>query len=80
MEIFTIADNSTKPYAHMVENVDADEIESASEFVESWARTAINATNYGEQSDEQIYQDWRQTGEFEAAVMYVKRYMSEVLE
>lgn len=76
--MFTIADASTKPYAHMVENIDPKDITDPAEFVESWARTAINATNYGEQSDEQVYQDWRETGEFEVAVRYITEAMQSL--
>lgn len=77
METFTIADSSTKPYAHMVENIDAKDIEDAKMFVENWVRVAINATNYGEKTDDEIYQEWRGTGEFEAAIAYVNSWMKE---
>lgn len=77
METFTIADSSTKPYAHMVENMEIEDIESAEDFVEGWARTAINATNYGEKSDYQIYREWLETGEFEAAVSYVNQWIKD---
>lgn len=77
METFTIADASTRPYAHMIENIDTGDIDDAATFIENWARTAINATNYGEKSDYQIYQEWLETGEFEAAVSYVNQWIKE---
>jgi len=75
METFTIADSSTKPFAHMVENVEPSDIESAENFVDEWAKVAINATNYGDKSDGDIYAEWRETGEFESAVRFVSEYM-----
>lgn len=75
---FTLSDSSTKPYAWMIENVDSDVIDNVSEFVEDYARNSINALNYSDLSDEQVYQVWRNdTSEFEQAVQYITTAQTE---
>lgn len=75
---FTLADASSKPYAWMIENVEAGDIEDAGEFVDQTARTAINATNYDDLTDDEVYEKWRaETYEFEQAVKYIEGWIAE---
>jgi len=75
---FTLSDASSKPYAWMLESVDMQYIHDATEYVEQYARMSINATNYSETSDADVYQQWRdESYEFEQAVAYVQSRIDE---
>lgn len=78
---FSLADPSSQPYAWMVEGVDkaeAREWGSAEDYVENYARVGINATNYSDESDEEIYRRWREdTWEYDQAVAWINEWLEE---
>ncbi len=68
---FTIADNSSSPYAWMIEGLDASDVLAAGSvenFVRGSAKTYINATNNSGAKDVTVYRVWRSGHEFDAAV------------
>lgn len=78
---FSLADASSKPYAWMVDGVDKEDVREmgAEQYVEEYARTAINATNYSDgESDEDVYRRWREdTWEYDQAVAWIEQWLGE---
>lgn len=77
MSEFTIKDNSSKPYAHMLEGVNLNDINSAEQYVRDYAAAGINATNYGEYTDSEIMETWLESGELEEAADYIQSRIDE---
>lgn len=77
MATFTIKDNSSKPYAHMLDGVDLNGIEDVSKYVGDYVETAIAATNYSENDDYTVFSEWLFTGELEEAIAYIQSRINE---
>lgn len=75
---FTLADNSSKPYAWMLENVDMADVKDAQVYVDNYARMSINATNSSDMNDADVYTAWREGSyEYEQAIAYVQSRINE---
>lgn len=76
---FTLESNdSSRPYAWILEGVSMEDVTDAAEYVREYARNTINATNYSEDvTDDELFAAWLETGELEAATDYVKSKINE---
>lgn len=81
VENFSIADQSTAPYAWMAENVDLKDIAKmgVAEYVEAHVKQQIASINLSDDSDAVVYALWLTTGELEAACAYLTRAIIEDL-
>ena len=72
---FTMKDNTSEPYAWLLEGQTLEALitagDSVDEFVEGYTKNTINGQNYSDQTDDEIYTEWRQDGEFEALTSYL---------
>lgn len=70
---FSIKDQSTAPFAHMLEGLSSKDIATmnAAEFVTEYAKQAIKALNYSDQTDDEVFAEWMQGWEFDLAVSYI---------
>lgn len=74
---FTMADNSSKPYAWMTENIEVSEIGNVEKFVREYVKTSINTQNYSEATDKTVYKVWRSGWEFDQIVSYINEFIAE---
>lgn len=72
---FTMQDQSSEPYAWMIEGV--DEVGNVEQYVREYAKTAINTQNYSNAKDSTVYKVWRASGEFEQAVRAINGMLAE---
>jgi len=73
---FTLKDLSSKPYAWILEGVDLEVIDDAVEYIETYVKGIINGANYGDygdQTDDELYTEWRESDEFEEVVEFVRQ-------
>lgn len=73
---FTMKDQSSSPFAWMIENVEADEIGNVETFVRSSARMAISTQNESNAKDTTVYKVWRSSREFQQAVNSIKEMLN----
>jgi len=85
MTTFSLKDQSSKPYAWMIEGVELEDVERAG--VEAWVRDYAKGTimtfaqcDDSDANDETIYRNWRRdTYEFEQAVEFISECINEEL-
>jgi hypothetical protein len=65
-------DQSSSPFAWMIENVEANEIENVETFVRNSAKLAISTQNESNAKDSTVYKVWRSGWEFNQAVTSIK--------
>lgn len=69
---FTLKDNSSKPYAWILENVDLSIIDNPREYISTYARNLINGQNYSDVSDSEMFAAWMESGELDEAVSFIE--------
>ncbi len=73
---FTMKDQSSSPFAWMIENVETSEIGNVETFVRSSAKMAISTQNDSKAKDATVYKVWRTSGEFQQAVNSIHRMLA----
>lgn len=72
---FTMKDSSSSPFAWVLEGATIEAFESSGESVEAFAdtyvRNVINGANYSNQSDDDVFADWAESGEREELIAYL---------
>lgn len=77
---FTMKDQSSSPYAWMIEGMDKSDVlkaGSVEQFVREYAKTAISTQNASKAKDVTVYKVWRSGWEFNQAVNSIKEMLSE---
>lgn len=74
---FTMKDQSSSPFAWMIENVEANEIDNVEAFVRNSAKLAISVQNDSKAKDTTVYKVWRSGWEFDQAVRSIKEMLAE---
>ncbi len=69
---FTMKDQSSSPFAWMIENVEASEIDNVENYVREYSKTAINVQNGSKAKDATVYKVWRSGWEFDQAVRSIR--------
>lgn len=79
---FSLKDQSNKPYAWMIEGVDLNDLAGSviEEYVLDYVRTSINATNYSDQTDDEVFATWLESGELDEAAAYIASVVNETDE
>jgi len=77
---FTMKDQSSQPFAWMIEGLDEADIMAAGsveQFVREYVKTTISVQNYSNAKNETVYKVWRSGWEFDQAVRYIKTTIVE---
>lgn len=72
---FTMQDQSSKPYAWMIEGVEFEEISSygVARWIREYVKTCISVQNYSKASDKGVYRVWRSGSEFDQICQFIMK-------
>lgn len=68
---FSMKDQSSQPYAWMIENTDLGDIENVQQFVRASVKIAISTQNESNATDKTVYRTWRSGWEFNQIVAFI---------
>lgn len=82
MTEFTMKDQSSKPYAWMVEATNPLDVAKSGikRYVRTYVINTIAAVNITDASDTYVYRVWRKSGEFDEVVEFIHEWIEESIE